>query len=134
MESERTDTPYLLDGYDARKIYSDWDLQVVFKDVEDSSRPARSVLTLKPLPTIDPKDKGKSVLEEPKPTKKMTRSDFDDAQKGLQGQKEAKTVKIRQGTKETRTRVKNQPKIKAGSARHSKKERQRPKMKSKDQL
>ncbi|GJS15540.1 hypothetical protein Tco_0410012 [Tanacetum coccineum] len=39
--------------------------------------------------------------------------------KGLQGQKEAKTVKNRQGTKETRTRVKKQPKIKAGSARHS---------------
>ncbi|GJW78840.1 hypothetical protein Tco_0140522 [Tanacetum coccineum] len=64
----------------ARKIYSDWDLQVAFNDVEDSSRPARSVLTLKPLPTIDPKDKGKSVLEEPEPAKKMTRSDFDDAQ------------------------------------------------------
>ncbi|GKD03202.1 hypothetical protein Tco_1178176, partial [Tanacetum coccineum] len=42
--------------------------------------------------------------------------------KGLQGQKEAKTVKNRQGTKETRTRVKKQPKIKAGSARHSQNE------------
>ncbi|GJU22905.1 hypothetical protein Tco_1156247 [Tanacetum coccineum] len=50
------------------------------KDIEDSSRPARSILTLKPLPIIDPKDKGKSVLEEPEPTKKMTRSDFDAAQ------------------------------------------------------
>ncbi|GJV11203.1 hypothetical protein Tco_1352744 [Tanacetum coccineum] len=36
--------------------------------------------------------------------------------KGLKGQKEAKTVKNRQGTKETRKRVKKQPKIKAGSA------------------
>ncbi|GJW91064.1 hypothetical protein Tco_0168617 [Tanacetum coccineum] len=53
---------------------------VSIKDVEDSSRPARSTLTLKPLPTIDPKDKGKSVLEEPEPAKKMTRSDFDAAQ------------------------------------------------------
>ncbi|GJV25826.1 hypothetical protein Tco_1378521 [Tanacetum coccineum] len=53
---------------------------VSFKDVEDSSRPARSTLTLKPLPTIDPKDKGKSVSEEPDPTKKMTRSDFDASQ------------------------------------------------------
>ncbi|GJW47625.1 ribonuclease H-like domain-containing protein [Tanacetum coccineum] len=53
---------------------------VSIKDVTDSSRPARSTLTLKPLPTIDPKDKGKSVLEEPEPAKKMTRSDFDDAQ------------------------------------------------------
>ncbi|GJR22793.1 hypothetical protein Tco_0971320 [Tanacetum coccineum] len=53
---------------------------VSFKDIEDSSRPARSILSLKPLPTIDPKDKGKSVLEEPEPAKKMTRSDFDAAQ------------------------------------------------------
>ncbi|GJV82235.1 hypothetical protein Tco_1518105 [Tanacetum coccineum] len=30
---------------------------VSIKDVDDSSRPARSILTLKPLPTIDPKDK-----------------------------------------------------------------------------
>ncbi|GKE74360.1 hypothetical protein Tco_1536401 [Tanacetum coccineum] len=53
---------------------------VSIKDVEDSSRPAKSTLTLKPLPIIDPKDKGKSVLEESKPAKKMTRSDFDAAQ------------------------------------------------------
>ncbi|GJY71335.1 hypothetical protein Tco_0475038 [Tanacetum coccineum] len=53
---------------------------VLIKDVEDSSRPARSTLTLKPLPTIDPKDKGKSILEEPEPAKKMTRSDFDAAE------------------------------------------------------
>ncbi|GKB62510.1 hypothetical protein Tco_0918696 [Tanacetum coccineum] len=39
--------------------------------------------------------------------------------KGLKRQKEAKTVKNRQGTKETRKRMKKQPKIKAGSARHS---------------
>ncbi|GKD89658.1 hypothetical protein Tco_1365165 [Tanacetum coccineum] len=50
------------------------------KDVDDSSRPERSILTLKPLPTINPKDKGKSVLEEPEPAKKMTRSDFVAAQ------------------------------------------------------
>ncbi|GJX84644.1 hypothetical protein Tco_0335418 [Tanacetum coccineum] len=53
---------------------------VSIKDIEDSSRPERSILTLKPLLTIDPKDKGKSVLEEPEPAKKMTRSDFDAAQ------------------------------------------------------
>ncbi|GJR89512.1 hypothetical protein Tco_0213523 [Tanacetum coccineum] len=40
---------------------------VSIKDVDDSSRPERSILTLKPLPTIHPKDKGKSVLEEPEP-------------------------------------------------------------------
>nr|GEU99457.1 retrovirus-related Pol polyprotein from transposon TNT 1-94 [Tanacetum cinerariifolium] len=34
---------------------------VSIKYIEDSSRPARSILTLKPLPTIDPKDKGKDA-------------------------------------------------------------------------
>ncbi|GKA01752.1 putative ribonuclease H-like domain-containing protein [Tanacetum coccineum] len=52
---------------------------VSIKDVEDSSRPARSVLTLKPLPTIDLKDKGKGVLKE-SPVKKAKRGDLDDAQ------------------------------------------------------
>ncbi|GJZ58225.1 hypothetical protein Tco_0613719 [Tanacetum coccineum] len=41
---------------------------VEIKDVEDSDRPmatsTRSILKLKPLPKIDPKDKGKKVLEE----------------------------------------------------------------------
>ncbi|GKD57425.1 hypothetical protein Tco_1290812 [Tanacetum coccineum] len=37
---------------------------VSIKDVEDSSRPARSILTLKPLPTIDPKDKGKKIARQ----------------------------------------------------------------------
>ncbi|GJW42493.1 hypothetical protein Tco_0071292 [Tanacetum coccineum] len=41
---------------------------VEIKDAEDSDRPratsTRSVLTLKPLPKIDPKDKGKKVHEE----------------------------------------------------------------------
>ncbi|GJT19677.1 putative ribonuclease H-like domain-containing protein [Tanacetum coccineum] len=46
---------------------------VSIKDIEDSPRLARSILTLKPLPINDPKEKGKSVLEEPEPTKKMTR-------------------------------------------------------------
>ncbi|GJW91062.1 hypothetical protein Tco_0168615 [Tanacetum coccineum] len=53
---------------------------VSIKDIEDSSRPARSILTLNPLPIIDPKDKGKSVSEEPEPVKKMTRNDFDAGQ------------------------------------------------------
>ncbi|GJX13596.1 hypothetical protein Tco_0205354 [Tanacetum coccineum] len=45
---------------------------VAIKEVEESDRPARSVLTLKPLPKIDPKDKGKGVLEEePEPAKKL---------------------------------------------------------------
>ncbi|GJZ22948.1 hypothetical protein Tco_0559987, partial [Tanacetum coccineum] len=48
-------------------------------NVDDSSRPERSILTLKPLPTIDPKDKGKGVLKE-SPVKKVKRSDLDAAQ------------------------------------------------------
>nr|GFA39988.1 hypothetical protein [Tanacetum cinerariifolium] len=37
---------------------------VAFRDVEEPPRPTRSTITLQPLPTIDPKDKGKSVLVE----------------------------------------------------------------------
>nr|GEV83357.1 putative ribonuclease H-like domain-containing protein [Tanacetum cinerariifolium] len=53
---------------------------VTFKDSKSTDRPARSILTLKPVLTINPKDKGKGVLEEPKLAKKMTKSDFDAAQ------------------------------------------------------
>ncbi|GJW48912.1 hypothetical protein Tco_0080558 [Tanacetum coccineum] len=52
---------------------------VPIKDVDDPSRPTRSFLTSKPLPTIDPKDKGKGVLKE-SPVKKVKRSDLDAAQ------------------------------------------------------
>ncbi|GJR05985.1 hypothetical protein Tco_0528969 [Tanacetum coccineum] len=51
---------------------------VAIKEVEESHRPARSVLTLKLLPKIDPKDKGKGFLkEEPEPAKKLKKSDLD---------------------------------------------------------
>nr|GEY34998.1 hypothetical protein [Tanacetum cinerariifolium] len=52
---------------------------VAFKDSKSTDRPARSIVTLKPLPTIDPKDKGKSVMEEHESAKKMSKSDFDAA-------------------------------------------------------
>ncbi|GKE59467.1 hypothetical protein Tco_1498652 [Tanacetum coccineum] len=61
------------------KEQKDKEKGVSIKDVDDSSRPARSILTLKPLPTIDPKDKGKGVLKE-SPVKKVKRSDLDEAQ------------------------------------------------------
>ncbi|GJU01263.1 hypothetical protein Tco_1111601 [Tanacetum coccineum] len=49
---------------------------VAIKEVEESDRPARSVLTLKPLLKIDPKDKGKGVLEEePEPAKKIKKNE-----------------------------------------------------------
>ncbi|GJW92886.1 putative ribonuclease H-like domain-containing protein [Tanacetum coccineum] len=54
---------------------------VAIKEVKESDRPERSVLTLKPLPKIDPKDKGKGVLEEEhEPAKKLNKSDLDAAQ------------------------------------------------------
>ncbi|GJS32088.1 zinc finger, CCHC-type containing protein [Tanacetum coccineum] len=52
---------------------------VAIKEVKEPDRPARSILTLKPLPTIDPKDKGKGVLKE-SPVKKVKKSDLDAAQ------------------------------------------------------
>ncbi|GJS20674.1 hypothetical protein Tco_0449306 [Tanacetum coccineum] len=50
---------------------------VAIKDVEDSPRPIRSITTLQPLLTIDPKDKGKGVLveEEPEKPEKVKRRD-----------------------------------------------------------
>ncbi|GJU41045.1 hypothetical protein Tco_1194002 [Tanacetum coccineum] len=52
---------------------------VAIKEVKESDRPERSILTLKPLPSIDPKDKGKGVLKE-SPVNKVKRSDLDAAQ------------------------------------------------------
>nr|GEZ69734.1 putative reverse transcriptase domain-containing protein [Tanacetum cinerariifolium]GEZ73162.1 putative reverse transcriptase domain-containing protein [Tanacetum cinerariifolium] len=62
------------------KLKDDKAKGVAFKDLENTDRPARSILTLKSLLTIDPKDKRKGLLEEPESTKKMTKSDFDAAQ------------------------------------------------------
>ncbi|GJT57522.1 putative reverse transcriptase, RNA-dependent DNA polymerase [Tanacetum coccineum] len=53
---------------------------VAIKDVEDSSRPIRSITTLQPLPTIDPKDKGKGILQETKPMDKSKKKVQGDAQ------------------------------------------------------
>nr|GEW25330.1 hypothetical protein [Tanacetum cinerariifolium] len=62
------------------KLKDDKAKGVAFKDSDSTDRPARSILTLKPLLAIDLKDKGKGVLEEPESIKKMTKSDFDVAQ------------------------------------------------------
>ncbi|GJU78512.1 hypothetical protein Tco_1275582 [Tanacetum coccineum] len=51
---------------------------VAIKDIEDSSRPIKSITTLQPLPTIDLKDKVKGILQEIEPmekTKKMVQGD-----------------------------------------------------------
>nr|GEX49412.1 hypothetical protein [Tanacetum cinerariifolium] len=50
--------------------------KVVLKDAKDSSRPVRSITTLQPLLTIDPKDQGKDVLvKKPKKPEKVKRRD-----------------------------------------------------------
>nr|GFD03861.1 hypothetical protein [Tanacetum cinerariifolium] len=50
---------------------------VAFRDVKEPPRLTRSTTTLQPLPTIDPKDKGKGVLmeEELEKLEKVKRSD-----------------------------------------------------------
>ncbi|GJR12806.1 hypothetical protein Tco_0795458 [Tanacetum coccineum] len=53
---------------------------VVIKDVEDSSKPVRSITTLQPLPTIDPKDKGKGILQETESVDKTKKKVQGDAQ------------------------------------------------------
>ncbi|GJU86474.1 hypothetical protein Tco_1294020 [Tanacetum coccineum] len=57
---------------------------VAIKEVEESDRPARSVLTLKPLPKIDPKDKGKELERErvaaEEATQAVLASEFDEIQ------------------------------------------------------
>ncbi|GKA57657.1 hypothetical protein Tco_0756845, partial [Tanacetum coccineum] len=53
---------------------------VAIKDVEDSSRPVKSITTLQPLPTIDPKDKGKGFLQETESVEKTKKKVQSDAQ------------------------------------------------------
>ncbi|GJW86181.1 hypothetical protein Tco_0161521 [Tanacetum coccineum] len=60
-------------------------------------------------------------------SKKFVEPGIKNAKERITRTKEAKTVKNQQGTKETRTRVRNQPKITAGSTRHNKKGSQRKK-------
>nr|GEW07367.1 hypothetical protein [Tanacetum cinerariifolium] len=66
--------------YTLIKLKDDKAKGVAFKDSKSTDRTARSILTLKPLLIIDPKDKGKGVLEEHESANKMTKSDFDVAQ------------------------------------------------------
>nr|GEZ59156.1 copia protein [Tanacetum cinerariifolium] len=47
---------------------------VAFKDVDDSARPIRSITTLQPLPTIDPKDKDEEVRTETERQKEASKA------------------------------------------------------------
>ncbi|GJY30332.1 hypothetical protein Tco_0413827 [Tanacetum coccineum] len=58
----------LLNMSQAKTVSREKEKGVEFKDIEETDRPrptlTRSLLTLKPLPKIDPKDKGKKKIEE----------------------------------------------------------------------
>ncbi|GKB72676.1 hypothetical protein Tco_0934088 [Tanacetum coccineum] len=58
----------LLNMSQAKAVSREKEKGVEFKDIEETERPrptsTRSLLTLKPLPKIDPKDKGKKKIEE----------------------------------------------------------------------
>ncbi|GKG35752.1 hypothetical protein Tco_0440906, partial [Tanacetum coccineum] len=59
----------------AKAVSREKEKGVELKDVENIKRPrptsTRSILTLKPLPKIDPKDKGKKKIEEDESEKKF---------------------------------------------------------------
>ncbi|GJU22260.1 hypothetical protein Tco_1155602 [Tanacetum coccineum] len=65
---DETIAQFLLNMSQAKAVSREKEKGVEFKDVEETERPrptsTRSLLTLKPLPKIDPKDKGKKKIEE----------------------------------------------------------------------
>ncbi|GJX04865.1 hypothetical protein Tco_0190781 [Tanacetum coccineum] len=65
---DETIATVLLNMSQAKAISKEKEKGVELKDVEDTDRPrptsTRSLLTLKPLPKIDPKDKGNKKIEE----------------------------------------------------------------------
>ncbi|GKB43892.1 hypothetical protein Tco_0888834 [Tanacetum coccineum] len=75
------------------------------KDVEDSPRPIKSITTLQPLLTIDPKDKGKGVLVEEEPEKPAKLAELDRAQKERQKQEEATNAALAEEFDEIQARM-----------------------------
>nr|GEX02395.1 uncharacterized mitochondrial protein AtMg00810-like [Tanacetum cinerariifolium] len=57
------------------------DKGIAFKDANNSARPIISITTLQPLLTIDLKDKGKGILQEPDHVKKTKKKDQDQIEK-----------------------------------------------------
>ncbi|GJU22828.1 hypothetical protein Tco_1156170 [Tanacetum coccineum] len=78
---------------------------VAIKDVEDSSRPIRSITSLQPLPTIDPKDKGKVVLAEEEPKKPEKLAELDRAQKEKQKQEDTTNAALAEEFDEIQARM-----------------------------
>ncbi|GKB61099.1 hypothetical protein Tco_0917285 [Tanacetum coccineum] len=68
FEDDETIAQVLLNMSQAKAVSREKEKGVEFKDIEETKRPrptsTRSLLTLKPLPKIDPKDKGKKKIEE----------------------------------------------------------------------
>ncbi|GKD32960.1 hypothetical protein Tco_1248469, partial [Tanacetum coccineum] len=65
---DETIAKVLLNMSQAKAVLREKDNGVEFKDIEETDKPrptsTRLLLTLKPLPKIDPKDKGKKKIEE----------------------------------------------------------------------
>ncbi|GKA22688.1 hypothetical protein Tco_0708650 [Tanacetum coccineum] len=82
---------------------------VAIIDVEDSSRivrPVRSSTTLQPLPTIDPKDKGKGVLVEEEPVKiKMRDQELERSQQERQRQEDDTNAALAKEFNEIQARI-----------------------------
>ncbi|GKD13314.1 hypothetical protein Tco_1197721, partial [Tanacetum coccineum] len=78
---------------------------VAIKDVEDSPRTIRSITTMQPLPTIDPKDKGMGVLVEEDPEKPEKLAELDRAQKERQNQEEATSATLAEEFDEIQARI-----------------------------
>ncbi|GKB01758.1 putative ribonuclease H-like domain-containing protein, partial [Tanacetum coccineum] len=68
FRDDETITQVLLNISQAKAVSREKEKGVELKDVEETERPGptstRSLLTLKPLPKIDPKDKGKNKIED----------------------------------------------------------------------
>ncbi|GJY37274.1 hypothetical protein Tco_0422652 [Tanacetum coccineum] len=68
FRDDETIAQVLLNMSQAKAVSREKEKGVEFKDIEETKRPrptlTRSLLTLKPLPKIDPKDKGKKKIEE----------------------------------------------------------------------
>nr|GEV59907.1 hypothetical protein [Tanacetum cinerariifolium] len=90
--------------------------RVAFRDVKEPHRLTRSTTTLQPLPTIDPKDKGKGVLVEEEPEKLEKKQEeatiaalteeFDENQERIDADHEHRAEAIR-NKPPIRTQVKN---------------------------
>ncbi|GJW12903.1 hypothetical protein Tco_1578730 [Tanacetum coccineum] len=81
---DETIAKVLLNMSQAKAVSREKEKGVELKDVEETDRPkptsTRSLLTLKPLPKIDPKDKGKKKIEEEDESKSEKIKKFEEVQ------------------------------------------------------